>query len=154
MFMKRKPLSKKEIKALNLDLVKFGLELNKKDRIDLIDDKYYYFNDDIAFLILDGILVPSLKFILRNNVSMPEAIVDMGAVKFIVNGADVMRPGIQEFEGDFEKNDFVVIKDLNNKKALVLGKALLSKEEMLNQKDGKAFENIHYIGDKIWNLEF
>ena len=40
----------------------------------------------------------------------PSVTVDMGAVKFVCNGAKVMRPGITDF-GSFKKGDIVVVKD-------------------------------------------
>ena len=34
---------------------------------------------------------------------LPFASVDMGAIKYVCNGANVMRPGIVSFSGDFKK---------------------------------------------------
>lgn len=151
--MKRKPLSKKEIKELNVKIEKFDIKLDKKARIEIIDDKYYFMDNEIIFFILDDIIIPTLKFLLKNPKELPTAIVDMGAIKFIANGADVMRPGIKEFVGEINKGDFVVIIDENNKKPLVIGRALTDKEELEKQESGKALENIHYIGDDIWNFQ-
>ena len=153
--MKRKPLSKKEIKALNEQIKNLGIEFNKKDKIDLIDDTYYLFENEIILFTKDDKIIPSLKFILTKNISsLPEVIVDMGAIKFIANGADVMRPGILEFNDNFEKGDFVIIKDIQNKKPIVIGEAIYSRDETKAEKGGKSFINIHHIGDNIWNLEF
>ncbi len=154
--MKRKPLSKKEIKDLNQKLTKINIEFDKKERIDIIDDKYYLKNNEIIFFVYETELIPTLKFILKNpntNFQINEAIVDMGAVKFIANGADVMRAGIKEIKNDFKKGDLIIVKDENNLKPLVIGVALNNKDEFEIQKDGKTIKNIHYIGDDIWNLQ-
>ena len=75
----------------------------------------------------------------------------MGAIKFVVNGADIMRPGITKIEDNIEANDFIVIVDENNQKPIAIGISLLNSEDLRNTKDGKHIKNIHYVGDKIWN---
>lgn len=147
--MKVKPLSKKEIRELN-DNVQF--EITKKDAVERVED-------DIPFIKINGVVklfyyedkaVPTIKTLLENNY-LPKVTVDMGAVKFVVSGADIMRPGIVDVE-EFEKDAVVSIIDENNKKPLAVGKALLSSEEMQSQEKGKSVKNIHYVGDYIWNL--
>ncbi|MBW2970739.1 RNA-binding protein, partial [Candidatus Woesearchaeota archaeon] len=70
---------------------------------------------------------------------------------FMVNGADVMRPGIVEM-GDFNKGDFVVIVDEKHGKQLVIGKALFSSKDMRQMDKGKVIQNIHHVGDESWNI--
>jgi PUA domain protein len=152
--MKRKPLSKAEIKELNAQLESYNISFHKKERIDLVDDLYYVKDDMCIFFLQDDAIVPSLKFLLSNEAKTKDIIVDMGAVKFIVNGADVMRPGIQEIDPDIKKDDIVVIKDVNNKKPLVVGIAMDDAENLEQQKEGKSVINIHYVGDAVWNLEY
>src|SRR5262245_30001988 len=53
----------------------------------------------------------------------PSVTVDMGAIRFVCNGAKVMRPGITNFES-FKKGNIVVIKDQTHGKALAVGVAL------------------------------
>ena len=77
----------------------------------------------------------------------------MGAVKFVVNGADVMRPGIVEIEEGIAKDEFVAVIDKNNKKPLAVGIALFSSEEMKGMNSGKVIKNIHYVGDELWKTE-
>ena len=78
----------------------------------------------------------------------------MGAVRFVVNGADIMRPGIVEIQAGIEKDDFVAVVDKNNKKPLAVGIALYSSEEMRVMASGKVIKNIHYVGDELWRMEF
>ena len=55
----------------------------------------------------------------------PKAIVDAGAIKFVCNGANVMRPGIKKFT-EFEKDDIICVVEEVHSKFLAVGKALVS----------------------------
>ncbi len=79
----------------------------------------------------------------------PFVTVDMGAVKFVCNGAKVMRPGITNF-GSFKKGDIVMIKDQIHGKALAVGVALENSEAAKAMTKGYVIENLHYISDKMW----
>ncbi|MDE1724583.1 MAG: RNA-binding protein [Thaumarchaeota archaeon] len=79
----------------------------------------------------------------------PKAIVDTGAIKFVCNGANVMRPGIKKFT-EFQKDDIIcVIEEIHNK-FLAVGKALVSSNEMQEMTKGEVVKNLHYISDKYW----
>jgi PUA domain protein len=79
----------------------------------------------------------------------PKATVDAGAIKFVCNGANVMRPGIKKFS-EFKKDDIIcVVEDVHNK-FLAVGKALVSSEEMSSITKGEVVKNLHYISDKYW----
>lgn len=82
----------------------------------------------------------------------PKVVVDMGAVRFVCNGADIMAPGIVRYEGEFGVNDIVVVVDEKHGKPLAIGKALYSLNEAKNVKHGVVFKNVHYVGDKVWNF--
>ncbi len=77
--------------------------------------------------------------------------VDMGAVRFLANGADVMAPGVVEADPNIEKDELVFIRDINNKRPLCVGKALIHGSEMVPSDSGKAVKTLHYVGDEIWN---
>ena len=82
----------------------------------------------------------------------PNVMVDMGAVKFMCNGANVMRPGIRSF-GEFEKGQIVCIIEESQKKHLAVGRALVSSKEMAEMSKGIVVENLHYISDKYWEAK-
>ena len=82
----------------------------------------------------------------------PNVTVDMGAVKFMCNGANVMRPGIRSF-GEFEKGQIVSIIEESQKKHLAVGRALVSSIEMAQLSKGIVIENLHYISDKYWEVK-
>jgi PUA domain protein len=79
----------------------------------------------------------------------PSVTIDMGAVKFVCNGAKVMRPGIMLFDS-FKKGDIVVVKDQKHGRALAVGVALEDSEIAQQMTKGSIIDNLHYISDKIW----
>lgn len=82
----------------------------------------------------------------------PSVTVDMGAVKFMCKGANVMRPGIRDFT-EFEKGQLVCIVEESQKKFLAVGKALVSSKDMETMSKGIAIENLHYVSDKYWEIK-
>jgi PUA-domain protein len=78
--------------------------------------------------------------------------VDKGAIKYVINGADIMSPGIVNADSDITVGDLVVVIEEQHGKALAVGKALISGPEMVHNTAGKAVEVVHHIGDAIWNL--
>jgi len=77
--------------------------------------------------------------------------VDAGAVSFVSDGADVMRPGITEADPDIEEGDLVAIAEESHGKVLALGRALTDGEDMLGD-SGKVVSSIHYVGDELYNF--
>lgn len=82
----------------------------------------------------------------------PTVTVDMGAVKFMCDGANVMRPGIRNFD-QFEKDQLVGIIEESQKKFLAVGRALLSSIELTQINKGVVIENLHYISDRYWEIK-
>ena len=74
----------------------------------------------------------------------------MGAVKFMMSGADVMRPGVVKADEGIEQNDIVAVVEETHGKALVIGISLYSSEELMKLESGKVVKTIHYIGDEVW----
>jgi PUA domain protein len=83
--------------------------------------------------------------------AFPKVVVDMGAIKFLTNGANVMRPGIRSFLAPFLKGDVVVVVDEKHGKALAVGTAMVDSLEGEKMGRGPVIRNVHYIGDKFWN---
>ncbi len=55
-------------------------------------------------------------------------------------------------EGEIEKESIVLILEEKHKKRIAIGKSIFDMEEMRNMKKGKVIENIHYVGDKYWQV--
>jgi PUA domain protein len=81
----------------------------------------------------------------------PYVMVDMGAVKFMCKGANVMRPGIKK-HSDFQKDDIVCIIEESHHKFLAVGKTLVSSQEMETMQKGEVVKNLHYVSDKFWEV--
>ena len=79
----------------------------------------------------------------------PYVTVDMGAVKFVCKGANIMRPGITKFS-DFESGEIVCIVEESQNKFLAVGKAEMSSKELEDIKKGEVIKNMHYISDIFW----
>ena len=101
-----------------------------------------------AIQISENIILPFLgeSHLLRY---FPCVVVDMGAVKFICNGAKILRPGITKFDS-FRKGDIVTVKDQNFSKTLAAGIAIQDSEIASGNPKGYVIDNLHYISDKFW----
>jgi PUA domain protein len=120
------------------------VKLGKKEVVYLVEGK------PLAIEI-SGMLIPSIKALMDGVAELPRVVVDAGAVKHVVNGADVMAPGIVRVEGDFTKGDLVVVVDERHGRPLCVGVALVNKSELASMTKGKVVENLHHVGDKLWN---
>lgn len=78
--------------------------------------------------------------------------VDKGAVKFVTNGADIMRPGVVGYDQELREGDLVVVTEETYGKPLAIGKTLWSAADYAGRKEGKCVKNIHYVGDELWEL--
>ncbi len=104
-------------------------------------------------MLVDERPFPTLKAALTMEMKSKYVVVDMGAVRFMANGADVMSPGIVDADPDLVEGDVVVVVDETHRKPLAVGISLISGPEMVENDKGKAVKTIHFIGDPIWDLE-
>ena len=77
------------------------------------------------------------------------AVVDEGAVRPILRGADVMAPGIVRVS-DFAAGEFVVVWSPDEGSPLAVARALMSSGDIMNVRRGRALKNVHYAGDDLW----
>ena len=96
-------------------------------------------NDIIPLLVMKEFLEISGKII-----------VDKGAVRFICDGANIMRPGVIRVDGSFKINDIIGAEEEQHSKILAVGFALVNSSEIQDMKKGVVMRNMHYIGDKFW----
>ena len=82
----------------------------------------------------------------------PYVKVDMGAIKFVCKGANVMRPGITKFS-DFENGEIVCVIEESQNKFLAVGKAEMSSKEAEDASKGEVIKNMHYISDDFWETK-
>lgn len=149
--LKRKVLGRRDVKSLKAEAGNLlgSLNTNAVSQATLEDGSTIYMvSKEVILGRKNNILFPTLANPVIND--LPSALVDMGAIPYVCNGANVMAPGIMDIEGEFEKDGLLVIRDVKHRKALGIGAALYSSEEMRGLKKGKAILNLHYVGDKIW----
>jgi len=82
----------------------------------------------------------------------PAAVVDEGAIKFMLNGADVMRPGIRKLDDWGVTGKLVVIREEKKGRAIAVGTSIVSGSEALAMTKGGCIRNLHHVGDRHWNL--
>jgi len=118
-------------------------------------DMVIYLVNKKPFLMETGDWVfPTLKGALQFPFPGRRVTVDAGAIPYVVNGADIMRPGIVAVSGDVKADAPVQIVDERHGKPLAIGIALFDAESILNSASGKMCRHFHHVGDELWNLEF
>ncbi|HJJ33488.1 MAG TPA: RNA-binding protein [Methanocorpusculum sp.] len=121
-------------------------ETTSKFNIYLIDKKPILMEkDEWAF--------PTLRGAILRPFSGRRIVVDMGAVPYMVNGADIMRPGIVSVTPDVKAGYPALAVDESHGKPLAVVIPLYDADGVLALEKGKAAKNIHYVGDELWNLE-
>ena len=115
-----------------------------------LQPKSGFINDKPCFMYYDGKIVFTLFGVDKYKPKENFITVDMGAIKFVTNGADVMSPGIVDAYKDIKEGDQVWIQDELHHKPLAIGIALKDGINMISEEKGKSVKIFHYIGDKIW----
>lgn len=113
-------------------------------------------NEPLAFQLSDvddSIIIPTLKLIRSGNNQLPTVSVDVGAIRFVTNGADVMAPGIRAFSHDVQENDLVVVVEERGSTPICVGTMIRSRQDIEESSRGKAIRNLHHLKDNIWDFE-
>jgi PUA domain protein len=152
-FLKVLFLSKREARELETSLharwSKFKIpSINPAKKIQVDEDRWIVTGD--CMLIIDGGDVSPFIGDERFCSFFPHVLVDMGALKFITNGANVMRPGVRSFPSSFDREDTVIVRDEKFGKIIASCIALFSREEAEGMSKGPILKNLSYVGDKFW----
>ena len=153
---KRYFLKKKKVKEIKQELGDYGSFINNKDTLELLEAEDYDFilvNGEPYIIMINEKTYPTLKAALNLELDSKVVVVDIGAVRFVTKGADVMSPGIVDADDSIVEGDIVVIVEETHNKPLAMGISLISGPEMVENSEGKAIKSLHYVGDAIWNLE-
>ncbi|TQQ82589.1 RNA-binding protein [Halonotius terrestris] len=134
--------------SLGVDLTGDSFELVELDGTEfdivLVDgDKLVAYVDDEPFLTVQG----ANEFPPQHGV----VTVDEGAVSFVSNGADVMRPGIVEADDGITAGDLVAIAEETHGKVLAVGRAKTDSDDMVGD-SGKVVDSIHHVGDDLYSF--
>ena len=117
-------------------------ELNSGEDVIVVDGEAFFFRSH-------GGLFPTLKAL--DRITLKRVVVDAGAVPHVVNGADIMAPGVVSADENIVQNEDVVIVDERHGKMLAVGRALVLGAAMRGPR-GKVVENLHHVGDEIWRF--
>lgn len=153
---KRYFLKKKKVKEIKSELGNYGSFISNKDKLEMLESEKYDFilvNGEPYIIIITDKPYPTLKAALNLELDGKVVVVDMGAVRFMSKGADVMSPGIVDADEEIVPEDIVLIVDETHNKPLAIGISQITGPEMVENDEGKAIKTIHYVGDEIWNLE-
>src|SRR5687767_13128667 len=107
------------------------------------------FNEIIGFYEGDRPFL-SPKGLLKWPATKRFVTVDMGAVRFVTNGADVMGPGITDADPEIHPDDLVWVREERHGKPLGVGVALSEAAVLRAKSKGKQVRALLHVGDKAW----
>jgi len=150
-----KPLKDKILKQYDQNFV--DQIFPKKSNVEVIEteagDTLFAINNVLKLWKSKEGYIPVLTLLLNNQVDLKTIVVDFGAIRYVANGADVMRPGITKIDPSIKKGDIVRIIEETKNRALAVGKALFDAPEMETKSSGKVVKNLHTIQDSVWEFE-
>ena len=105
----------------------------------------------------DGPYFPTLRVVHRfPKITLPKLRVDSGAIKHVMQGSNVMCPGLKWDKGEGEEE--VVIEEgmpvavycEGKKHAVAVGITKMSTEQMRKENKGVGIEVFHHLNDGLW----
>ncbi len=153
--MKRQKLRKKETKRILKEITdSTGVALEGElEKVDVAGRTVLLLDGEPVLLEHDGRHYFTVYGIMKYRPEKGMVVVDERAVRFVMNGADIMRPGIVDADSRIAEGDFCYIVVEKKLTPLAVGIALTSGEDMIGEK-GKVVENIHHLNDRIWRFFF
>jgi PUA domain protein len=153
----RHRLKNKEIKKIQNELKKtfdyeFFDERSSVETGDVEGMRIIFVDDEPVFMIYENRIIFTLQGLYKYKPKENFVVIDMGAVKFVTSGADIMAPGIVDADKSIYENDQVWICDERHHKPLAVGIAIMTGEQMISERQGRAIKVIHYVGDSLWNF--
>ncbi|WP_456330364.1 PUA domain-containing protein [Archaeoglobus sp.] len=153
--MRRRRFRKKEAKKVSAEIKETtGVEVGgDMDEVDFGNVKVILVDNEPLLINYEGRYYLSVYGVMKLRPEKYRVTVDEGALKFIMNGADVMKPGIVYADERIKEGDFVFVTVEGKDSPIAVGLALCDGSEMIGEK-GKAVKNIHHLKDKIWKQFF
>lgn len=154
--MKRQVVSKHDSRELIAEIERSAgihLEVPRSAQVEILEP-----DEETKFVIIDG----RFTFVTGGNGYVPyvgsaEAVglfpsvfIDEGALKYIIKGADVMRPGISKYDEWGEAGKLVVVREDKKGRAAAVGRTGVASSEMAELKKGNCVKNLHHVSDRFW----
>ncbi len=135
------------------------------DRVDVALDGETYERVEVEGSVFDLVLVdgcpdvvyvdddpfPTVRGANRHDPDRRLVTVDAGAISFVSDGADVMRPGIVEADAAIGADDLVLVAEETHGKVLAVGRALVDGAAMTGD-SGRVVESVHHVGDDLYEF--
>lgn len=149
---KRFKLSKKAVREFSEMLASVDLILTLEGSLEYLElrsgEKLYLLDSKPIIIEVDNEYIPSLFSC--NLFKLPVIWVNHGAASHIINGADLMAPGVVKVVGQLAEGKVAVVAEQSKNIPLAIVKVLKNWDEMLKVRKGKIARNIHHINDRIW----
>ena len=152
----RHHLRSDEVRAIEERLAdRLGVDLDGDtyERVDLEDSEFDLVLVDGALdvLYVDDEPFPTVRGANGLDPERRVVTVDAGAVSFVSDGADVMRPGIVGADETIAADDLVLVAEETHGKVLAVGRALVDGSEMVGD-SGRVVESVHHVGDDLYEF--
>jgi len=114
-------------------------------------------NEILFFNERDGPYFPTLRILHKYPNILPHVRVDKGAIKFVMQGANIMCQGLTSAGGhlpdeDLPENTIVAIMSEGKQVALGIGLTKMTIKDIKEKNKGPGVDNIHYLNDGLWRL--
>lgn len=156
--MKRQMVSKQDSRDIIAEVEKVAgvrLEVPRSAQVEILepDENTRFVVIDGRFTFLGGQGDGYLPFVGSSEAVglFPSVTIDEGALKYIIKGADVMRPGISKYDQWGEAGKLVVVREEKKGRAAAVGRTAVTSAEMAELKKGNCVKNLHHAGDKFWD---
>jgi PUA domain protein len=130
------------------------LDVSRSSQVEVIEPepglRFLVIDGTYTFVEKEGELVPYVGS-QQTLALLPSAFIDDGAIKYILKGADVMRPGIVKYDQWGQKDALVAVRDEKKQRGLAVGRAAVSSAEMAGMGKGITIKNLHHAGDRLWD---
>ncbi|MBX8631997.1 MAG: RNA-binding protein [Thermoplasmata archaeon] len=117
-----------------------------------LEQNVYILNSEIVAVEIQGEPFLSLPGLLRYGATKRFITVDSGAVKFVVNGADIMGPGVVGGDAAVESGMVIWVREEKYGRPLAIGRSTVSGASFGRKEKGRYAESIYHVGDRLWKL--
>ncbi|TKR67714.1 hypothetical protein L596_023822 [Steinernema carpocapsae] len=100
--------------------------------------------------------IPTLRLLHKYPFILPHQQVDKGAIKFVLNGSQIMCPGLTspgaKLDESIAEEAVVAVMAEGKQNALGIGLMKMSGAAIRGVNKGIGIDNIHYLNDGLWKL--
>ncbi|MDG6915126.1 MAG: hypothetical protein JRM86_01240 [Nitrososphaerota archaeon] len=155
--MKRQVVSKHDSRELIAEVERstgVHMEVPRSAQVEILEpdgeSKFVIIDGRFVFVSADGGYIP---FVGSSEAAglFPSVTIDEGALKYIIKGADVMRPGISKYDDWGDAGRLVVVREEKKGRAAAVGRTTVPSAQMAELKKGNCVKNIHHAGDRLWD---